>query len=222
LTGVLRKKKYRELLSVEIGCVLHKRHEGHRFIPQIDANNNSKKQTEESAVVQTTTAAAVRSAGEARVLQNISIEPSSEMSFDHAVDRLAAQRTHLIDSLRTLFTASDMRARHSQHALLLVCADDAQTVVLRLLLPLRCRVLTGPVLTLFTKLTTQGLATPVLKTLPLQGYNGEQRVFMRPETILGKDFVAVVFADENDGPNADGNPQSVTWVYDRKKKGTGN
>ncbi len=66
-----------------------------------------------------------------------------------------------------------------------------------------------------SKITTTGLATPVVKTLALQGYNGEQRVFMRPNTLLGKDFVAVVFADENDGPAQDGNPQPVTWIYDR-------
>jgi hypothetical protein len=64
------------------------------------------------------------------------------------------------------------------------------------------------------KMTTTGLTTPMLTTLPLQGYNGEQRVFMRPETILGKDFVAVIFADEYNGVN-DGNPQSVVWAYDR-------
>jgi MYXO-CTERM domain-containing protein len=66
----------------------------------------------------------------------------------------------------------------------------------------------------YTKLTTTGLTTPQVKILPLQGYNGEQRVFMRPNTLLGKDFVAVVFADENNGVN-DGNPQSVVWAYDR-------
>jgi MYXO-CTERM domain-containing protein len=68
---------------------------------------------------------------------------------------------------------------------------------------------------LTSKITTTGLTTPQLKTLALQGYNGEQRVFMRPNTLLGKDFVAVVFADENDGPNANGNPQPVTWIFDR-------
>jgi MYXO-CTERM domain-containing protein len=67
----------------------------------------------------------------------------------------------------------------------------------------------------YTKLTTTGLSTPTFKQMTLQGYNGEQRVAMRPLTLLGKDFVAVVMADENDGPNADGNPQPVTWVYDR-------
>ncbi|MGO8997407.1 MAG: hypothetical protein ACLQVI_29175 [Polyangiaceae bacterium] len=65
-----------------------------------------------------------------------------------------------------------------------------------------------------TKLTTTGLTKPVLTTLPIQGFNGEQRVFMRPETILGKDFVAAIFADENNGVD-DGNPQSVVWAYDR-------
>jgi MYXO-CTERM domain-containing protein len=69
---------------------------------------------------------------------------------------------------------------------------------------------------LTAKLTSTGLTTPALKTLPLQGYGGEKRVFMRPNTLLGKDFVAVIFADENDGPAADGNPQPVTWIYDRK------
>ncbi len=65
-----------------------------------------------------------------------------------------------------------------------------------------------------TKLGPTGLATPTVKMLPLQGYNGEERVFMRPNALLGKDFVAVVFADENNGVD-DGNPQSVVWVYDR-------
>jgi MYXO-CTERM domain-containing protein len=66
-----------------------------------------------------------------------------------------------------------------------------------------------------SKITTTGLTTPTVKALALQGYNGEQRVFMRPNTLLGKDFVAVVFADENDGPAEDGNPQPVTWAFDR-------
>jgi MYXO-CTERM domain-containing protein len=67
---------------------------------------------------------------------------------------------------------------------------------------------------IYTKLTSTGLSTPTVNTLTLQGYNGEERVFMRPETLLGKDFVAAVFADENNGVD-DGNPQSVVWVYDR-------
>ncbi len=67
------------------------------------------------------------------------------------------------------------------------------------------------------KLTATGLSTPVEKDLPNQGGNGEQRVFMRPNALLGKDFVAVVFADENNGVD-DGNPQSVVWVYDRTGK----
>lgn len=66
-----------------------------------------------------------------------------------------------------------------------------------------------------SKITTTGLTTPTVTSLALQGYNGEQRVFMRPNTLLGKDFVAVVFADENDGPAEDGNPQPVTWAFDR-------
>jgi hypothetical protein len=65
-----------------------------------------------------------------------------------------------------------------------------------------------------TKMTATGLATPVVKMLPNQGKNA-QRVFMRPNALLGKEFVAVVFADEDDG-NQNGNPQSVIWVYDRQ------
>jgi MYXO-CTERM domain-containing protein len=63
------------------------------------------------------------------------------------------------------------------------------------------------------KLTESGLSTPVEMDLPNQG-NNAQRVFMRPNTLLGKDFVAVVFADEINGRN-NNNPQSVVWVYDR-------
>ncbi len=66
----------------------------------------------------------------------------------------------------------------------------------------------------FTKMTPTGLAPTTVKMLPNQ--SGGQRVFMRPNALLGKDFAAVVFADENDGPNADGNPQAVIWVYDRQ------
>ncbi len=63
------------------------------------------------------------------------------------------------------------------------------------------------------QLTATGLSTPVETDLPNQG-NNAQRVFMRPNALLGKDFVAVVFADEDNGRN-NNNPQSVVWVYDR-------
>jgi MYXO-CTERM domain-containing protein len=65
-----------------------------------------------------------------------------------------------------------------------------------------------------TQLTSTGLTTPVETDLPNQG-NNAQRVFMRPNALLGNDFIAVVFADEDNGRN-NNNPQSVIWVYDRK------
>jgi MYXO-CTERM domain-containing protein len=66
----------------------------------------------------------------------------------------------------------------------------------------------------FTKITTTGLGPVTVKMLPNQA--NAQRVFMRPTALLGPGYVAVVFASEDDGPNADGNPQAVMWVYDRQ------
>ena len=66
----------------------------------------------------------------------------------------------------------------------------------------------------FTKLTTTGLGPVTVKMLPNQ--ENAERVFMRPTALLGPSYVAVVFASEDDGPNADGNPQAVMWVFDRQ------
>jgi MYXO-CTERM domain-containing protein len=66
-----------------------------------------------------------------------------------------------------------------------------------------------------SKLTATGLATPQFIPMPNEG--NAQRVRQRMNALLGKNFVAAVFADEVNATN-DGNPSTVMYVYDRTGK----